>query len=378
MAPPDMTPARRDVDSPPVVYLVNPEDASRSLDLRAVLAPIWRWRWIEMAIILLSLLASLWYVSRAPYEHVFVIDCGHFNPKLVARHLEDVIVPTAARSAGRGWSPAADMVITEGYSAPTDRSPDDDAPSVALKNSGVLAAGLILPSDAKSAAVFLDNVRAGLRSYFQQLDVMADAEAAATLHDLQLRAASAQAALDSMLAPEEINALRQWIEQNTSRMKGVIASLEESAIKLQSAAVGKRLADGHQGNDRDAQSLLDTEQRLNEITRRKDILQQELMIYEVEAMAAVQQPMRKRDEPSREAVAAAAESSAAAQTLTSQIRQGLAFQPPTVHDSFSRGRPVRMAAYKVIGFLFVGFIAALLSAYGLEALRLARQGAART
>ena len=94
----DVPATRRDPETAPTVYLVNPDSSASTVDLQAVLAPIWRWRWVELVILVLSVLAAGWIVSRTPEARLLVIDCGHFEPEIVGSHLESVVIPAASRA----------------------------------------------------------------------------------------------------------------------------------------------------------------------------------------------------------------------------------------------------------------------------------------
>jgi len=96
------------------VYLVNPDGAADgAVDLPKLLAPIWRWRWVELMVLIAAVLLAGWYYTRSGGEtrYEIVVDRGNYGYEEVKDHLNRVLLPAASATTPETWIP--DLTLTD-------------------------------------------------------------------------------------------------------------------------------------------------------------------------------------------------------------------------------------------------------------------------
>ena len=103
-------------DQPSIVYLLKPNGSTNdTMDLQKLLAPLWRWRWVEMLVLLCTVLVAGWYYIKPGGElrYEIVVDRGDYSGSVgdrrsyldVRDHLNRVLIPSAAAATAPDWSP---------------------------------------------------------------------------------------------------------------------------------------------------------------------------------------------------------------------------------------------------------------------------------
>ena len=98
----------------PAVYVVDRNhDSNDAVDLQKLLAPIWRWRWVELCILLLTVLVAGWYYTReAASSWEIVISPGGNEYAMVISQMEQVVIPGAVQDIASGWKPTVTISPT--------------------------------------------------------------------------------------------------------------------------------------------------------------------------------------------------------------------------------------------------------------------------
>ncbi|MCH2141130.1 MAG: hypothetical protein MK100_08880 [Phycisphaerales bacterium] len=373
----DVPATRRDPETAPTVYLVNPDSAASTVDLQAVLAPLWRWRWVELVILMLSVLAAGWIVSRTPEARLLVIDCGHFEPEIVGSHLESVVIPAASRAVLKDWHVSPRTEQADVVETVIDQ--ENTVAAVGLKHPQMLILSYLIPTDESEDTILNNRISNDIEDYFDRLAAVAQANGFAEGSRLKSQLKEAESNLEAMRSPSESAALRTGIDQHLARIASSIDSQKRMITSLQNEiAHAESLGNGEPttANPDSRAHLLNLKSQLGEALAAITTMEDQRANFELEAVAlAPRQNAENAYLLAEELVTTLAQS---VEMHKSQLKNRLSYQPPTVIDAFDRKRPVEHAIAKFAGIILAGFFAAIFAAYALEALRLARLGAARS
>ena len=400
LTPSSATPARSDATDRPIVYLANADgEQGMRINLPILLAPIWRWRWMVIAILALTVITAGWIWTRpAQTMHQFVIRRGIIGAEHFRSQLESLIIPGALNAMDPDWRP--DIEITDRKSAETFTG-FGASPEASLST-------LSFPIHATDAEV-TSKLSSLLRERIETL--ARDSTPIATVEDQSLRLAFKQAVSRAQHAYEVVSdegyvdVLRGELDRDialtTSGIRRQQASLVSLSQRYESLAGRMTLLQGLLENllnsmddtttaypgmaqvvaDRVTsmrmeleiqipaervlllQSIEEAQARMDQLEA--DLTQQRLQANTFDTDMAEQQTNAQLDIES----AVASLTKYQAQSAAKLVAQPLAIVEE--FDLVEKRNPLLVT----LATLFIGCLLSLLSAYVLEAIRLARIGA---
>ncbi len=389
----------------PAVYFVNADGGGPTggLDLKQLLAPIWRWRWVVWGVLLLTVLVGGWYFTRSPkLMHRFVIESGSYPRSLLLEQIEGVILPRVTSELPGGWMPVIDV----GALVATDEpEPDDLATAKSLISISIPSA----EDNSESQQILLDRLRAEMSLFSKNDAVIADVGYAAEQAELMRVIAVSQRKYSIITEDSYVTALRGVVEKKIEFTKAAILRQEtlfqflskrDASLDDRASRVSDRLDEllatmGGTGSDFSGavQVLVDriTSLRL-ELEERipAERLQIERRIGECVAeqdrLAAIlsQQQLEAHnfdtDLLARQAGAFVAVARAERNLILLEAKKqaGLIFQSAKIIEEIAIARLDDNKRLKTLAILILGGICSILSAYALETVRLARFGALET
>ncbi len=389
----------------PVVYLVNADgEQGTRLNLPLLLAPIWRWRWAVVAILALTVLAAGWIWTRPPeimHQMVIrrgIISAGHFRGQL-----ENIIIPGAVSAMDPDWRPLIKIAEVGIIDRTLGEGDDPGAPSVA---SDLSTLSFPAHSDAQRTAQLADQLRLRIKALAEDSAPLAKVEDESRRLALSQALSRAERAYQVVSDPMYVDAVRGEIDRDIALTEAGIrrqnavhesltkryASLTSRMALLQNAS--ENLLGSMDGSDSTdpgmAQVVADrvTSMRM-ELEKQIPAERVQLVRSLEEAEARVDQleaSMKQQrlqantfdsDIAERQANAQMSIESASAALTKYQAQSAakLVSQPLTIVEEFDLGEEPGNRLLITLGVLILGGLASLLSAYVLEAVRLARVGA---
>ena len=384
----------------PVVYLVNADGAqSGNFNLQQVLAPIWRWRWVVCAVLILTVLAGGWYFTRpADLRYQLVIRAGSYPRSLLLEQLEGVIVPQAIDGLPDGWKP---RIKIGALIASANADPDDLNTAQSL----ISMAYPISSGSPAAHAMLLDRLHTALDAISTKDTVIVSNQYRAQKSLLNRKVSATSAAYERISEEAYIMALRGLINKDIQLTEAALrrqeaiyqfqskrsATLDEREVRIASrldellSTMGETdsafpgtvqvLVDRITSlrlelEDRIPDERLQIERRLNESLAEQDRLaailsQQKLEAHNFDADLAVRQSAALDE-------LADAENSLA--LLQAQEEAELIHQPTAIIEELTTTQIDENRPLKTLAILVFGGLCSILSAYALEALRLARLG----
>ncbi|MDG1838796.1 MAG: hypothetical protein P8I91_08345 [Phycisphaerales bacterium] len=383
----------------PPVYVVdrNPE-SNEAVDLHKLLAPIWRWRWIELALLLLTLFAASWYYMReADSNWEIIISPGSNDFAMVISQMEQVVIPGAVQDIEGDWKPIVDI-------SPTSMSLLSTDDSMANPELVTISFSTSRGTDELHASL-ADSLRQRIQSVSTRLAVVTSVEQTSALQALTHTIEKQETALSLISEPDYVAALRGRLETNISMTRAAITKqtvlddqltarelfLGDRAIALDST-LESLLASLNSANnassgtqqllaDRIATIRLELEQRIPterlELLGRLGACRAEQASLNARLMQQVLESVNFISDLAvqQEAVQTKVENAKAARDLfQAKMQATLIHQPLAVVEQFHRAMPRDQHIIMTIAILILGGIASLFAAYVLEVLRIARLG----
>jgi len=399
----DLTPqaSRSGAPNRPIVYLVNADgDQGSRIDLPTLLAPFWRFRWVVIAVLALTVIAAGWVWTRPPQVmHQIVIRRGIIGAAHFRSQLENIIIPGALNAMDPGWRP----VIKISSPILVLASGDDTDSSTATVDLSTVSFKARVGSP-ESTAKLAGLLRQRIEMLALDSSPIANVENDSKQLVLSQAASRAEHAYSIVSNAEYVDAVRGEIDRDIAlteagirRQNAIHASLTERYASLSDRMV---LLQGLLDNlllsmDEDpstypgmSQVVADrvTSMRMekeNQIPAERVQLVQSIessqaRVDELEAslkQQRLQAATFNSDMAERQANAQIAIESATAALTKYQAQSAakLVSQPLSIVEEFDLAKE-SSRLLKTLVLLLVGGFASLLSAYVLEAIRLARIG----
>lgn len=383
----------------PVVYVVDRNhDSNDAVDLQKLLAPIWRWRWVELSILLLTVLAAGWYYARtAESTWEIVINPGGNDYAMVISQMEQVVIPGAVQDITNGWKPVVSI------------SPTSEAIKLIKKdvvNPELLTIRFSTSHGTDELHTLLaDGLRERIQAVSARLALVTSAEQTSAMMSLAQTITSKEAALSLISKPDYVAALRGQLDKSIAMTTAALVQqteledqittrglfIEERVVTLastlESLLASLNLTNGSTAGtqqllaDRIATLRLELEHRIpaerlelngrlaacraEQATLNAILIQKGLESVNFISDLTVRQ----------EAVQATIDDAKTARDLfNAKMQATLIHQPLTILDEFRRIEPRDQQLLMTFAILILGCIASLVSAYVLEALRIARLG----
>ncbi len=389
----------------PAVYFVNADGGpTGGLDLKQLLAPIWRWRWVVWGVLLLTVLVGGWYFTRSPkLMHQFVIESGSYPRSLLLEQIEGVILPRVTSELPGGWMPVIDV----GALVATDETdePDDLATAKSLISISIPSA----EDNSESQQILLDRLRAEMSLFSKNDAVIVDVGYAAEQAELMRVIAVSQRSYSIITEDSYVTALRGLVKKEMEFTSAAILRQEtlfqfqskrDAEIDDHASRVSDRLDEllatmGETESsfpgavqvlvDRITSLRLELEERIPaerlQIERRMGEC-----VAEQDRLAAIlsQQQLEAHnfdtDLLARQAGAFVAVARAERNLILLEAKKqaGLIFQSAKIIEEIAITRLDDNKHLKTLAILILGGICSILSAYALETVRLARFGALET
>ncbi len=388
----------------PAVYFVNADGGpTGGLDLKQLLAPIWRWRWVVWGVLLLTVLVGGWYFTRSPkLMHRFVIESGSYPRSLLLEQIEGVILPRVTSELPGGWMPVIDV----GALVATDEpEPDDLATAKSLISISIPSA----EDNSESQQILLDRLRAEMSLFSKNDAVIVDVGYAAEQAELMRVIAVSQRKYSIITEDSYVTALRGVVEKKIEFTKAAIlrqetlfqfqskrdASLDDHASRVsdrldellvimgetESAFPGavQVLVDRITSlrlelEERIPAERLQIERRMGECVAEQDRLAAILSQQQLEAQN-FDTDLLARQAGALEAVARAERNLI---LLEAKKQAGLIFQSTKIIEEITIARLDDNKRLKTLAILILGGMCSFLAAYALETVRLARLGTLET
>ena len=388
----------------PAVYFVNADGGpTGGLDLKQLLAPIWRWRWVVCAVLLLTVLVGGWYFTRSPkLMHQFVIESGSYPRSLLLEQIEGVILPRVTSELPDGWMPVIDvgaLVFTD------EPEPDDLATAKNLISISIPSA----EDNSESQQILLDRLRAEMSLFSKNDAVIVDVGYAGRQAELKRMIAVSRRAYSIITEDSYVTALRGLVKKEMEFTSAAILRQEtlfqfqskrDASLDDRASRVSDRLDEllatmGGTGSafsgavqvlvDRITSLRLELEERIPaerlQIERRMGEC-----VAEQDRLAAIlsQQQLEAHnfdtDLLARQAEAFVAVAHAERNLILMEAKKqaGLIFQSTKIIEEITIARLDDNKHLKTLAILILGGICSILSAYALETVRLARLGTLET
>ena len=383
----------------PVVYVVDRNHESNdAVDLQKLLAPIWRWRWVELIILLLTVLMAGWYYIRdADSSWEMIISPGGNDYAMVISQMEQVVIPGAVQDIINGWKPIVNISPTSKSLLPIeDTNANPELVTISFRTSS--------GTDELHTAL-ADGLRKRVQAVSTRLALVTSAEQASAMLFLTHTIDRQENALSVITKPDYVAALRGRLEKNISMTKAAITKqtvldeqltarelfLETRTITLDStldsllaslnsasnASSGTQqlLADRIttirlELEHRIPAERLEIQGRLGTCRAEQAALNATLIQQELESVNFIADLTAQQD-----AVRATIDDARTARDLfDAKMQATLIHQPLSILEEFRRVEPRDQQLLMTIAILILGGIASLISAYVLEALRIARLG----
>ena len=388
----------------PAVYFVNADGGpTGGLDLKQLLAPIWRWRWVVWGVLLLTVLVGGWYFTRSPkLMHRFVIESGSYPRSLLLEQIEGVILPRVTSELPGGWMPVIDV----GALVATDEpEPDDLATAKSLISISIPSA----EDNSESQQILLDRLRAEMSLFSKNDAVIVDVGYAAEQAELMRVIAVSQRSYSIITEDSYVTALRGVVKKKIEFTKAAILRQEtlfqfqskrDASLDDRASRVSDRLDEllatmGGTGSafsgavqvlvdritslrleleERIPAERLQIERRMGECAAEQDRLAAILSQQQLEAQNF------DTDLLARQAGAFVAVARAERNLILLEAKKqaGLIFQSTKIIEEITIARLDDNKHLKTLAILILGGICSILSAYALETVRLARFGALET
>ena len=388
----------------PAVYFVNADGGpTGGLDLKQLLAPIWRWRWAVCGMLLLTVLVGGWYFTRSPkLMHQFVIESGSYPRSLLLEQIEGVILPRVTSELPGGWMPVIDV----GALVATDEpEPDDLATAKSLISISIPSA----EDNSESQQILLDRLRAEMSLFSKNDAVIVDVAYAGRQAELKRMIAVSRRAYSIITEDSYVTALRGLVKKEMEFTNAAILRQEtlfqfqskrDASLDDRASRVSDRLDEllatmGGTGSafsgavqvlvDRITSLRLELEERIPaerlQIERRMGEC-----VAEQDRLAAIlsQQQLEAQnfdtDLLARQAGAFVAVARAERNLILLEAKKqaGLIFQSAKIIEEIAIARLDDNKRLKTLAILILGGMCSILSAYALEAGRLARLGTLET
>ena len=388
----------------PAVYFVNADGGpTGGLDLKQLLAPIWRWRWVVWGVLLLTVLVGGWYFTRSPkLMHRFVIESGSYPRSLLLEQIEGVILPRVTSELPDGWMPVIDvgaLVFTH------EPEPDDLSTAKTLISISIPSA----EDNSESQQILLDRLRAEMSLFSKNDAVIVDVAYAGRQAELKRMIAVSRRAYSIITEDSYVTALRGLVKKEIEFTNAAIlrqetlfqfqskrdASLDDHASRVSDRLDELLATMGETGSafpgavqvlvDRITSLRLELEERIPaerlQIERRMGEC-----VAEQDRLAAIlsQQQLEAQnfdtDLLARQAGAFVAVARAERNLILLEAKKqaGLIFQSAKIIEEIAITRLDDNKHLKTLAILILGGICSILSAYALETVRLARFGALET
>ena len=388
----------------PAVYFVNADGGpTGGLDLKQLLAPLWRWRWVVCAVLLLTVLVGGWYFTRSPkLMHRFVIESGSYPRSLLLEQIEGVILPRVTSELPGGWMPVIDV----GALVATDEpEPDDLATAKSLISISIPSA----EDNSESQQILLDRLRAEMSLFSKNDAVIVDVAYAGRQAELQQAIDVNVRAYSIITEDSYVTALRGLVKKEIEFTNAAIlrqetlfqfqskrdASLDDHALRVSDrldellATMGETessfpgavqvLVDRITSlrlelEERIPAERLQIERRLGECAAEQDRLAAILSQQQLEAHNF------DTDLLARQAGAFVAVARAERNLILLEAKKqaGLIFQSTKIIEEITIARLDDNKRLKTLAILILGGMCSFLAAYAVETVRLARLGALET
>ena len=388
----------------PAVYFVNADGGpTGGLDLKQLLAPIWRWRWVVWGVLLLTVLVGGWYFTRSPkLMHQFVIESGSYPRSLLLEQIEGVILPRVTSELPDGWMPVIDV----GALVATDElEPDDLATAKSLISISIPSA----EDNSESQQILLDRLRAEMSLFSKNDAVIVDVGYAAEQAELMRVIAVSQRSYSIITEDSYVTALRGLVKKEMEFTSAAIlrqetlfqfqskrnASLDDHASRVSDRLDELLVTMGETESsfpgavqvlvdritslrleleERIPAERLQIERRMGECVAEQDRLTAILSQQQLEAQNF------DTDLLARQAGAFVAVARAERNLILLEAKKqaGLIFQSAKIIEEIAIARLDDNKRLKTLAILILGGICSILSAYALETVRLARFGALET
>ncbi len=388
----------------PAVYFVNADGGpTGGLDLKQLLAPIWRWRWVVWGVLLLTVLVGGWYFTRSPkLMHRFVIESGSYPRSLLLEQIEGVILPRVTSELPGGWMPVIDV----GALVATDEpEPDDLATAKSLISISIPSA----EDNSESQQILLDRLRAEMSLFSKNDAVIADVGYAAEQAELMRVIAVSQRKYSMITEDSYVTALRGVVKKKIEFTKAAIlrqetlfqflskrdASLDDRASRVSDrldellatmggtgsafsgavqVLVGRITSLRLELEERIPAERLQIERRMGECVAEQDRLAAILSQQQLEAQNFDTDLLARQ----MEALEAVARAERALILLEAKKQAGLIFQSTKIIEEITIARLDDNKRLKTLAILILGGMCSFLAAYAVETVRLARLGALET
>ncbi len=388
----------------PAVYFVNADgEPTGGLDLKQLLAPIWRWRWVVWGVLLLTVLVGGWYFTRSPkLMHRFVIESGSYPRSLLLEQIEGVILPRVTSELPGGWMPVIDV----GALVATDEpEPDDLATAKSLISISIPSA----EDNSESQQILLDRLRAEMSLFSKNDAVIVDVAYAGRQAELKRMIAVSRRAYSIITEDSYVTALRGVVEKKIEFTKAAILRQEtlfqflskrDASLDDRASRVSDRLDEllatmGGTGSafsgavqvlvdritslrleleERIPAERLQIERRMGECVAEQDRLAAILSQQQLEAQNFDTDLLARQ----AEALEAVAHAERDLVLLEAKKQAGLIFQSTKIIEEITIARLNDNKHLKTLAILILGGICSILSAYALETVRLARLGTLET
>ena len=391
----------------PAVYFVNADGGpTGGLDLKQLLAPLWRWRWVVCAVLLLTVLVGGWYFTRSPkLMHQFVIESGSYPRSLLLEQIEGVILPRVTSGLPDGWMPVIDVGALVATDETDEPEPDDLATAKSLIS-------ISIPStedNSESQQILLDRLRAEMSLFSKNDAVIVDVAYAGRQAELKRMIAVSRRAYSIITEDSYVTALRGLVKKEMEFTSAAIlrqetlfqfqskrdASLDDHASRVSDRLDELLVIMGETESafpgavqvlvDRITSLRLELEERIPaerlQIERRMGEC-----VAEQDRLAAIlsQQQLEAQnfdtDLLARQAGAFVAVARAERNLILLEAKKqaGLIFQSAKIIEEIAIARLDDNKHLKTLAILILGGICSILSAYALETVRLARFGALET
>ena len=384
----------------PVVYLVNADgEQGTRLSLPLLLAPLWRWRWVVISVLVLTMIAAGWVWTRPTQVlRQIVIRRGVISASHFKSQLENLIIPGALNAMDPLWRPNIEIIDRT-----LSEEDDADKPTVAPDLSTLSFP--LHPTDPERTATLTALLRNRLNDLSEDSIALAEVDDNSTQLALNQSLSRAQRAFSLVSDDQYVDTLRGEIERDISLTEAAIRrqnALHESLMKryasltdriaLLQGALDSLLASMDESAstypgmsqvvaDRVTSMRMELENQIpaERVQLIKNLESSQARVDELEA-SLKQQRLRSNtfetDIADRQANAQMAieTTTGALAKYAARSKAKLVSQPLSILEEFDLAETSNRVLI-TLGVLILGGLASLLSAYVLEAVRLARVGA---
>ncbi len=378
----------------PVAYLLEQHQAAdQAIDLQRLLAPIWRWRWVQGVVLVLGLTWAVWnYLNATDSTLVLVVHRGDNDAAMVESQLREVVIPGAVQDLNKDWRPEVLLVQQD---ANDPETPPSDLYLLTAKTSS---------GTSEEHARLREALRERVGVLSKRFAAVTEAKELSDAQQFEQSLVSAKSNLREISAPPYVNALRARLDRDLAYTKASVAKargLEAAILERES-----RLSDREETLQSTLSLLLDTINDSNDtaglqqvfvdrITSIRLELEQRIPAERIDLryrlgetraellQLAAQQSQQELeaatfdldlDRRQSEAQTAVHTAEAAKALFQARVTASMVHQPLSIIEEFSEINDRESRLILSVSIAMLSGLTSLAAAYVLEGIRLGRQG----